>query len=88
MSLRGDLADAFMGVPEVKGVRINDDVYHGEAAVVVTVTLTDGRTVTGTYTTEPKEGFGGVEFSRRKDIPTLMVGKVASVLAGTAEGTR
>jgi hypothetical protein len=61
--------------------------YHGESATEVTAVLADGRTVTGTFTTEDKAGFGGVQFATRKDVPGLMVAKVRAVLAGTAEAT-
>jgi hypothetical protein len=85
MSMRNDLALAFATVREVESIAVGDVVVHGEEAMEVTVTLVDGRTVTGTFTTEARPGFGGVEFATRKDVAQLMRSKVAAVLRGTAE---
>lgn len=85
MSLAMEIAAA-MGVLPVGAITVNrESVHHGEKATEVTVRLKDGRTVTGTFTKEDREGFGGVDFQHRKDIPGLMRAKVESVLAGTAE---
>lgn len=88
MSLRYELSEALGDIRAVDVFTVNETVWHGETAVEVTVILDDGRTVEGTFTTEDKAGFGGVEFSLRKDVPALMRSKVKSVLAGTAEETR
>jgi len=87
MSVRSDLAIAFVGVREVESIAVRDTIVHGEDAMEVTVTLADGRTVVGTFTTEFKSGFGGVEFASRKNVPALMKSKVSAVLRGVAERT-
>ena len=70
---------------DVIWVTEKNTTLHGEAATQVDAQLVDGRLVTGTFTTESKPGFGGVEFAHRKDIPALMTAKIKSVLAGTAD---
>lgn len=86
MSLREELKTAMWSIEEVERFAIDgDSSLHGDSAIEVTVVLVDGRTVVGTFTTEAKPGFGGVEFDTRKNIPQLMRSKVEAVLAGTAE---
>lgn len=71
----------------IDSIRVDKNAtLYGESAVEVVVHLDDGRTVTGTFTTEPREGFGGVVFSQKKDIVGLMVSKIRAVLDGTASG--
>jgi len=73
-------------VPEVWSVFVVKNAQlAGEPATRVTVQLQDGRTVEGTFTKHPREGFGGVEFSGPKDIVGLMVSKTRAVLDGKAE---
>lgn len=60
-------------------------ILNGESAVRVSVSLTNGKFVEGTFATESKPGFGGVEFESKKDVVGLMTAKVDSVLRGTAE---
>lgn len=75
-----------MDIDEVRKVAVDRNVlYHGAPATEVTVVLADGRTVTGVFTTEDREAFGGVEFSSRKDIPRLMRSKVLAVIEDRAE---
>jgi len=85
VSLRYELNEALGDIPAVDLFTLSETVWHGEAAVEVLVILDDGRTITGTFTTESKAAFGGVVFSQRKDVPRLMRAKVESVLAGTAD---
>jgi hypothetical protein len=85
VSLRFELKEALGDLTGVDLFTLNETVWHGETAVEVMVVLDDGRTITGTFTTESKAAFGGVEFSQRKDVPRLMRAKVESVLAGKAE---
>lgn len=85
MSLRYELNEALGDIGAVDLFTLQETVWHGETAVEVTVILDDGRTVTGTFTTGDKSGFGGVVFSQRKDVPRLMRAKVEAVLRGTAE---
>lgn len=87
MSLNTDLLEKFKDVDEVVGWDIDDVDYHGEKAKQVTVVLKGGTKVGGIFTVEDKDGFGGVEFTSRKDVAGLMASKVRSVLAGTAEAT-
>lgn len=79
MSISSDIMTRF---PEtVMSVKVNKDaVHYGESAVEVTALLKDGRTVTGTFTDQPRAGFGGVEFSGPKNIPALMIAKIRSVI--------
>jgi hypothetical protein len=85
-SLREDLRAVFNDVPEVEHISlIKDCELHGEPALEVIVEIREGPIVTGVFTTEQKESFGGVQFGHHKDIPTLMYKKVQSVLKGTAE---
>jgi hypothetical protein len=84
---KGTGLPALDDLPEVRDWQQTRVDFHGEKATEVTVTLTDGRTVTCTYTTEDKSAFGGVQFSSRKDIGALTIAKVRSVLAGTADLT-
>jgi hypothetical protein len=58
---------------------------NGEPAKRVTVMLSDGRYVAGTFTTHPRASFGGVQFHGHKDIGGLMIAKIRDVLAGKAE---
>jgi hypothetical protein len=86
MSLREELGEALSDTGAVEQIEVTKDAeVHGEPATVVRVRLADGREIIGTFTTESKAGFGGVEFDSRKNIPQLMRAKVESVLAGTAE---
>jgi len=76
-------------IPQVVGIDTKPTLYHGEKAIHIMVLLEDEtgrRSVEGTFTTQDKDGFGGVDFDQRKDPVALMVSKVKSVLAGTAEG--
>lgn len=101
MTLRDDLITALAAVgaefePEgpLLDLHIRRDVeLHGQPAIFVRVDL-DARTwpvemqvvsVEGTFTTELKSAFGGVDFAQKKDIPLLMASKVRAVLNGTAE---
>ena len=59
--------------------------FNGENAMTVRVILNNGKLVQGTFTTESKPGFGGIEFSLKKDVVGLMTAKINSVLRGTAE---
>jgi hypothetical protein len=72
-------------MPEVLAVATEPVDYHGERAIRVKALLEDGRAVEGTFTTQDKDSFGGVEFSSRKDIDALMVSKVRAVLEGKAD---
>lgn len=83
--MSNDIKQQLAPFAEVSAVDVDKVEVHGERATQVVVTLNDGRTVTGTFTTEDKAAFGGVEFSSRKDIGGLMASKVRSVLAGTAD---
>lgn len=84
MSIATEIIDAFKG--DVSTVRVNKHAdLHGEDATEVKVDLIDGRRVIGTFATESKPGFGGVEFSSTKDIPGLMKAKIKAVLEGKAE---
>lgn len=93
MSLSMDLWDAVKDIPGVKVSSIRRDVeLHGEKAVQARVVIEQPDdsaqwAVVGTFTTEDKDGFGGVDFDLRKDVPGLMASKVRSVLNGTAELT-
>lgn len=80
-----DIRNKLTSISEVTHVNVEKIDVHGEPATEVVATLEDGRTVTGTFTTEDKAAFGGVEFSSRKDIGALMESKVRSVLAETAD---
>lgn len=82
--ISADIIRAFPG-GEVSVVAVKKTKIHGERAVQVIAYLDDGKTVTGTFTTEDKAAFGGVEFAGRKDVVHLMVKKIESVLGGTAE---
>lgn len=83
--MSGIIRDRIALISEVTHVDVEKIEVHGESATQVVATLTDGRTVTGTFTTEDKAAFGGVQFSSRKDIGALMESKVRSVLAETAD---
>lgn len=90
MSLREEVIAALDGVQLVGlrvGLRVDRQgvLHHGEPAIRVTAYLPGGRIVEGTYSTEPVRGMGGVEGMPHKDVPALFAGKVAAVLAGTAE---
>lgn len=60
-------------------------VLNGESAIMVRVVLSNGKTIEGTFATEARPGFGGVEFKSKKDVVGLMTSKIESVLRGTAE---
>lgn len=68
-------------------IKVTKTEMYGEKATSVVVNLATGQTVTGTFTTEAKPGFGGVEFSSQKDIAGLMVAKIESVLEGKHDRT-
>lgn len=72
-------------IPEVARVAIDKVEIHGENATEVVATLHDGRTVTGTFTTEDKAAFGGVQFSSRKNVGALMSSKIQSVVTGSVD---
>lgn len=80
-------ADIIKAFPEkeVVLVRVDKTRVHGERAVEVEAILSNGKTVTGSFTTDDKAAFGGVEFAGRKDVVGLMISKIKSVLGGTAE---
>lgn len=84
MSVTEDILDHF-GPEEVAHVTRVHTKHHGQDAVRVLAELGDGRTVEGTFTTEARKGFGGIEFSQRKDITGLMISKIEAVLRGSAE---
>lgn len=84
MNIGEQIIEAYpQSVDSVKVDKSSD--LHGQGAVEVRVTLVNGKTVEGKFTTEARPGFGGVEFSSKKDIAALMISKVAAVLRGTAE---
>lgn len=83
MSISSEIAAQFQeGVDTVKVDKYA--VHYGEKATEVTVYLSNGKTVTGTFTDHPRSGFGGVDFAGPKDIVGLMVSKVRQVLEGKA----
>lgn len=75
-----EIYEAFPG--QVSTIKSTKTEMYGERATSIVVGLEDGRTVTGTFTTEAKDGFGGVDFSQKKDPVALMIAKVKSVLEG------
>jgi hypothetical protein len=83
MTVQATVREAFADDDRVVHVLAVRTTMHGEKAVSVVVTLNDYRRVTGTFTTESKPGFGGVDFSEKKDPAALMIHKVKSVLEGT-----
>lgn len=84
MSIGSEINDRFPN--EIDTVRVDKSyVMHGENAVQVVVNLVNGTSVEGTFTTESKPGFGGVDFMSKKDVVGLMTAKIKSVLEGTAE---
>lgn len=93
MSLSMELWDAVKDIPGVKTTSIRRDVeLNGEKAIQARVVIEQEHdsaqwAVVGTFSTQDKDSFGGVDFSLRKDIPGLMASKVRSVLAGTADLT-
>lgn len=82
--MSSDIMEKLTSIADVTNVRINKVEVHGERATEVVAVLSDGRTVTGTFTSEDKTAFGGVDFSSRKDVGALMSSKIKSVLAGTS----
>lgn len=82
--ISADIIKAFPG-GEVEVVGVTKTKIHGERAIQVIAYLHEGKTVTGTFTTEEKAAFGGVVFAGRKDVVGLMVAKIDQVLRGTAE---
>lgn len=86
MSISTEIVAHFQKQGVVDTVIVNKkSELHGEEAIDVLVNLYDGRWVAGSFTSHPRQGFGGVEFAGPKDIPALMIAKVESVLKGTAE---
>lgn len=84
MSIGGELIKEFPD--QISTVVVNKErKLHGEQAVEVEVNLQDGRTVTGTFTSHPRAGFGGVDFAGPKDVVGLMKAKIEAVLRGTYE---
>lgn len=84
MSIASEILAEF--TDEVASVRVDKDAkLHGEDAIEVTAVLSNKKVVTGTFTSHPKSGFGGVEFSGPKNVVGLMVSKINSVLEGKAE---
>lgn len=83
MSVIQEIREAFGD--QIKGSAVTVVNEHGIPAQAVVTTLSDGRTVTGIFTVEDKAGFGGVEFTQRKDVAALMISKISSVLRGTAD---
>lgn len=87
MSIASDIAIKF---PQgtFQDISVDKDTRkNGQKAVEVTATLTDGRTVTGTFLTEQKASFGGVEFNSIYNVANLMTAKINSVLNGTHDRT-
>ncbi len=85
MSIATDIRDHLPhGVIEDIGFDKQADL-HGQDAVMVKVILVTGDYIVGTFTTENKSGFGGVEFSQKKDVVKLMVSKIKAVLEGKAD---
>lgn len=86
MSAIADQILAAFEPTEIRGVTIDREAaHHGEPAIDVTVICVGGRTVTGTFIKDGREGFGGVDFDGRKDVAGLMISKVRAVLDGRAE---
>ena len=84
MSIHADILEAFPQVVQAVTVDKGEEI-HGEPATRVVAYLANGRYVEGTFTTESKPGFGGVDFQSKKDIAGLMGAKIRSVLEGTHE---
>jgi hypothetical protein len=84
MSISSELMQAYP--TEIMLINVNKEGrLHGELATEVKVILTNGKTVEGGFTSQPRSGFGGVEFDQHKDIVALMSAKIDSVLRGTHE---
>jgi hypothetical protein len=84
MSIATEIMNVHQDAVDTVTVNKNAEL-NGEAAVQVVAHLKDGRTVAGTFTSHPRSGFGGIEFSGPKDITTLMIKRIQSVLDGTYE---
>jgi hypothetical protein len=79
VSIATEILEVF--TDQIDNIKVDRNaVHYGETATEVVVYLQDGRTVTGTFTTEQRESFGGVQFQTKKDIARLMIAKVRSVL--------
>lgn len=87
MSLKQDLylqLAAFDDVDCVETVMIDKDAsYHGQSAVKVTAVFESGLAVQGTFTTDKRGLFGGVQESDNKNIIHLFTKKVDQVMRGT-----
>ena len=71
---------------DLESVRVNKNVeLNGEDATEVEAVFKNGTVLTGTFTTNDKKAFGGVEFSQQKDIPGLMKSKIQAIKDGKAE---
>lgn len=84
MGISTDIMNRFPDDVNSVVVKKHADLY-GQNAIEVEVGLRIGKTVTGKFTTEPLPGFGGVEFSNKKDAAGLMISKIQAVLEGKAE---
>lgn len=83
MSIASEIKDRFNG--EVASIKVDKNaVHYGESATEVLAVLENGKTVTGTFTDHPRDGFGGIEFAGPKDIVGLMVSKIRQVLENRA----
>lgn len=84
MNISEQIIETFPGLVDTVQVDKKADLY-GQSAVKVEVALVSGKLIEGKFTTEARPGFGGVEFSSKKDIAGLMISKIRSVMIGAAE---